>query len=39
LEPDDSEEEELNKDMNDISVDDFKDAKESLENQVKVFND
>ena len=39
-EPDDFEEEELNKDMNDISVevDDFKDANEVLENQVKVCN-
>ena len=39
-EPDDFEEEELNKDMNDISVevDDFKDANEALENQVEVCN-
>jgi hypothetical protein len=40
-EPDDFEEEEFNKDMNDISVevDDFKDANEALENQVEVCND
>ena len=40
-EPDDFEEEELKKDMNDISVevDDFKDANEALENQVEVCND
>ena len=39
-EPDDFEEEELKKDMNDISVevDDFKDANEALENQVEVCN-
>ena len=39
-EPDDFEEEELNKDMNDISVevDDFKDSNEALENQVEVCN-
>jgi hypothetical protein len=37
-EPDDSEEEELNKDMNDISVevDDFMDTNEAFENQVEV---
>ena len=40
-EPDDFEEEELNKDMNDIyvEVDDFDDANEALDNQVKVCND
>jgi hypothetical protein len=39
-EPDDFEEEELNKDMNDISVevDDFKVSNEALENQVEVCN-
>ena len=40
-EPDDFEEEELNKDMNDIyvEVDDFDDANEALDNQVEVCND
>jgi hypothetical protein len=40
-EPENFEEEELKKDMNDVSVevDDFKDANEALENQVKVCND